>query len=206
MTPSLIYLVDDDQDLLDFLSVSLATTDCEVKTYSDGPSFLAALPNGPALDNSCVILDINMPNMDGLEVQTALKERNFTAPILFLTAHADVPLAVQAMQAGAADFIEKPIQPAELKEALMNIKTRAATPALSNDELVSTQETYQQLTGRERDVMQLIVRGASNKEAAIELDISPRTVEIYRATVMRKMLAPNLPDLVRKAIAIGVWQ
>jgi len=110
------------------------------------------------------------------------------------------------MQAGAADFIEKPIQPQDLKTALKNMKTRAATPSLSPEELKETQNTFNQLTGRERDVMNLIVRGASNKEAAIELSISPRTVEIYRATVMRKMDAPNLPDLVRKAIAIGVWQ
>jgi len=201
VTPSLIYLVDDDQDLLDFLSATLTAPDCEIKPFLRGADFLNAVSSGPALDNSCVILDMNMPEMTGLEVQAALNERGFQAPILFLTAHAEVPLAVQAMQ-----VIEKPIQPQDLKTALKNMKTRAATPSLSPEELKETQNTFNQLTGRERDVMNLIVRGASNKEAAIELSISPRTVEIYRATVMRKMDAPNLPDLVRKAIAIGVWQ
>ena len=150
------------------------------------------------------VLDINMPEMSGLELQEKLNEQKFSLPIVFLTAHADVPMAVKAMQTGAADFIQKPVQPDELIASVQRVMNTPQTNLPTPEEAEVVQQTVDELTPREREVMNLIVQGASNKEAAQSLDISPRTVEIYRATVMRKMDAPNLPDLVRKAIAIGM--
>lgn len=197
-----VYLVDDDEDLLEFLSVALNLADLNVVSYSDALKFLE---EAPTVDKKgCVVLDINMPAMNGLDVQQKLKEINFALPIVFLTAHADVPSAVKALQAGAVNFIEKPVQVDELSDAIKQALNIPQAKLPSPEEIEVVRKTVDELTPREREVMELIVQGASNKEAAQSLDISPRTVEIYRATVMRKMESANLPDLVRKAIAIGL--
>lgn len=197
-----IYLVDDDQDLLDYLATTMTSDTREIVTYSSASQFLDQIPhiNG----RGCVVLDVNMPVMNGLELQEKLNEANFPLPVVFLTAHAEVPMAVKAMQAGAVDFIQKPVQPQELITCVDRVVNKPQTNLPSPEEAEVVRKTVSELTPREREVMNLIVQGASNKEAAQILDISPRTVEIYRATVMRKMDAPNLPDLVRKAIAIGM--
>ncbi|NVJ91238.1 MAG: response regulator transcription factor [Methylocystaceae bacterium] len=197
-----IYLVDDDQDLLDYLATTMTSDTREIVTYSSASQFLEQVShiNG----QGCVVLDVNMPDMNGLELQEKLNEANFQLPVVFLTAHAEVPMAVKAMQAGAVDFIQKPVQPQELIACVDRVVNKPQTNLPSPEEAEVVRKTVSELTPREREVMNLIVQGASNKEAAQILDISPRTVEIYRATVMRKMDAPNLPDLVRKAIAIGM--
>jgi FixJ family two-component response regulator len=197
-----VYLVDDDQDLLEYMQVAMSSDTREVVTYSSAQQFLDDVESVAA--GGCVVLDINMPEMNGLELQQKLNEISFALPIVFLTAHADVPMAVQAMQSGAVDFIQKPVQPEELSACIDRVIERPQTNLPSPEETELVKKTVAELTPREREVMDLIVKGASNKEAAQSLDISPRTVEIYRATVMRKMGAPNLPDLVRKAIAIGM--
>ncbi|SCA57638.1 Transcriptional regulatory protein FixJ [Candidatus Terasakiella magnetica] len=197
-----VYLVDDDQDLLDYLETAMTTDQRKVHTYASASQFLSQVDNIP--QTGCVVLDVNMPEMDGLELQKKLNEMKFPLPIVFLTAHAEVPMAVQAMQAGAVDFIQKPVQPDELIACVDRVSGTPQKNLPSAEEAEIVKKTVDELTPREREVMDLIVKGASNKEAAQSLDISPRTVEIYRATVMRKMDAPNLPDLVRKAIAIGM--
>ena len=202
MEPKTIYLVDDDQDLLDYLATSMATDELSIVTFTSADQFLSQAED--VASEGCLVLDINMPEMSGLELQEKLNEQKFALPIVFLTAHADVPMAVKAMQAGAADFIQKPVQPAELIASVQRVMNTPQTNLPTPEEAEVVQQTVDELTPREREVMNLIVQGASNKEAAQSLDISPRTVEIYRATVMRKMDAPNLPDLVRKAIAIGM--
>lgn len=202
MSQTTIYLVDDDQDLLDYLATAMSTDQHKVVTVSSATEFLKSAQD--ITGTGCVVLDVNMPEMTGLELQAKLNEMQFPLPVIFLTAHADVAMAVKAMQAGAADFIEKPVQPDELSACIERVLD-TQQPNLPNGEAVnSIKQTVAELTPREREVMNLIVQGASNKEAAQSLDISPRTVEIYRATVMRKMDSPNLPDLVRKAIAIGL--
>lgn len=197
-----IYLVDDDQDLLDYLAAAMSNDSQKVITYSSAQQFLSEAESVD--EQGCVVLDVNMPEMNGLELQQRLNEMKFTLPVVFLTAHADVPMAVKAMQAGAVDFIQKPVQPEELSACVERVINTPQSNLPSPEEAQSVKNTVDELTPREREVMDLIVKGASNKEAAQSLDISPRTVEIYRATVMRKMDAPNLPDLVRKAISIGM--
>jgi two-component system response regulator FixJ len=197
-----IYLVDDDQDLLDYLATAMSTDQHKVVTVSSATEFLQSAQK--ITDSGCVVLDVNMPEMTGLELQAKLNEMQFPLPVIFLTAHADVLMAVKAMQAGAADFIEKPVQPAELSACISRVLDTRQTNLPYSDCVDSIKQAVADLTPREREVMHLIVQGASNKEAAQSLDISPRTVEIYRATVMRKMESANLPDLVRKAIAIGL--
>jgi len=200
--PITIYLVDDDQDLLEYLATAMSSDNRQIVTYPSAQQFLdqAETING----KGCVVLDVNMPEMNGLELQQRLIEMKFSLPVVFLTAHAEVPMAVKAMQAGAVDFIQKPVQPEELSACVERVLNTPQTNLPSPEEAEVVKKTVSELTPREREVMHLIVQGASNKEAAQSLDISPRTVEIYRATVMRKMDAPNLPDLVRKAIAIGM--
>ncbi|WP_419797327.1 MAG: response regulator transcription factor [Terasakiella sp.] len=202
MQPIYVYLIDDDQDLLDYLETAMTSDERQVITFSSAQSFLSQIENvNPA---GCIVLDVNMPEMDGLELQAKLNEMKFALPIIFLTAHAEVPMAVKAMQAGAVDFIQKPVQPEELINCISRVIDTPQTKLPSAEETDEIKKTIAGLTPREREVMTLIVKGASNKEAAQSLDISPRTVEIYRATVMRKMDSANLPDLVRKAIAIGM--
>ncbi len=202
MDPITIYLVDDDQDLLEYLATAMSSDNRQIVTYPSAQQFLdqAETING----KGCVVLDVNMQEMNGLELQQRLIEMKFSLPVVFLTAHAEVPMAVKAMQAGAVDFIQKPVQPEELSACVERVLNTPQTNLPSPEEAEVVKKTVSELTPREREVMHLIVQGASNKEAAQSLDISPRTVEIYRATVMRKMDAPNLPDLVRKAIAIGM--
>lgn len=202
MSQTTLYLVDDDQDLLDYLATAMSSDRLNVVTFSSATEFLTAAQE--ITDNGCVVLDVNMPEMTGLELQAKLNEMQFTLPVIFLTAHADVPMAVKAMQAGAVDFIEKPVQPDELSSCVKRVLDLPQPNLPHGDDVDAIKQTVDDLTPREREVMHLIVKGASNKEAAQSLDISPRTVEIYRATVMRKMDSPNLPDLVRKAIAIGL--
>jgi len=197
-----IYLVDDDQDLLDYLATAMTNDQRKVVTYPSAKQFLDQADE--ISGNGCIVLDVNMPEMSGLELQEKLNQMKFTLPVVFLTAHAEVPMAVKAMQAGAVDFIQKPVQPDELSACVERVMNTPQTNLPSAEEAEIVKKTVSELTPREREVMNLIVQGASNKEAAQSLDISPRTVEIYRATVMRKMDAPNLPDLVRKAIAIGM--
>lgn len=202
MSQTTIYLVDDDQDLLDYLATAMSNDQRKVLTFSSAADFLNAARD--VVTNGCVVLDVNMPDMTGLELQAKLNEMQFSLPVIFLTAHADVPMAVKAMQAGAVDFIEKPVQPDELSCCIERVMKMPQTPLPPGEYADTIKQTVADLTPREREVMHLIVQGASNKEAAISLNISPRTVEIYRATVMRKMGSPNLPDLVRKAIMIGL--
>lgn len=202
MDAATIYIVDDDHDLLEYLATAMSAPNREIVTYPSAKQFLEQAEK--ISGDGCVVLDVNMPEMNGLELQKKLNEMNFSLPIVFLTAHAEVPMAVEAMQAGALDFIQKPVHPEELMNSVDRIINTPQTNLPSAEEAEVVKKTVSELTPREREVMHLVVQGASNKEAAQSLDISPRTVEIYRATVMRKMDAPNLPDLVRKAIAIGM--
>jgi two-component system response regulator FixJ len=200
--PIYVYLIDDDQDLLDYLKTAMTTDTRQVIPFPSAQSFLAQIES--VNSKGCVVLDVNMPQINGLELQAKLNEMNFALPIIFLTAHAEVPMAVRAMQAGAVDFIQKPVQPEELIACIERVLNAPQTRLPSAEETDLIKNTISSLTPREHEVMTLIVKGASNKEAAQSLDISPRTVEIYRATVMRKMDCDNLPDLVRKAISVGM--
>jgi two-component system response regulator FixJ len=196
-----VYIVDDDEAVRDSLSVLLEAIGHRVRTFGLAKDFLDA---APALPMGCLIADIRMPEIDGLELQRALNERALQFPMIVITGHGDVPLAVRAMKAGALDFIEKPFATptilASVEAALSRIESTgqrdpATQAALAKLELLSP---------REREVLEGLLAGLPNKTIAYDLAISPRTVEIHRARVMDKMGARSLSELIRLALAAGL--
>jgi two-component system response regulator FixJ len=200
MSEPVVHIVDDDPAMRESVAFLLNTEDLATRVYDGAHALLARVAE---LEPGCVVTDIRMPEMNGLELVGELKKRGVTHPVIVLTGHADVALAVEAMKAGVLDFLEKPFQ----DETLLN----AVRAALAKDEGESSKARERaeiearlgQLTPRERDVFEAVVAGDSNKAAAIRLGISPRTVEIYRANVMDKMQARTLSELVRMALLRG---
>lgn len=195
MNPT-VFIVDDDEAMRDALVQLLESAGLRVEVHADGREFLAVhtadLPG-------CLLLDMAMPGMTGLEVQAALKARGLAIPIVFLTGHGDIPLAVRAVQGGAVDFLEKPIKGAELiervKRALYLDEERRRLQGRAQDVL----QRHARLSKREKEVMALTVSGLTSKEIAQQLGISPRTVEVHRTHVMHKMGAANVAELVNLA-------
>jgi len=201
MADEIVFVVDDDADARDSLCALLESAGVASEAHESARAFLNAYqPGRPA----CLIADIRMPDMDGLELQEELNRRNAGLPVIVVTGHADVPLAVRAMKAGAVDLIEKPFDDTLLLASV----TRALAQAHGAREQAAVIEAAKtriaSLSVRERQVLELLVAGQPNKIIAFELDISPRTVEIHRAHVMEKMEAKSLSDLVRAAIAAGI--
>jgi two-component system response regulator FixJ len=198
-----VVIVDDDEAIRDSLSVLLETRGFAVQTYASGPEVLAA---HESTWRGCLLLDVRMPAMDGLEVQKELEAHENQMQVIIMTAHGDVPMAVRAMKAGAVDFLEKPIDPEHLlscvRTALRCNSKRPQGPTGNNLDLI--EQRLDRLTAREREVLECLIRGRSNKVIAYELDISPRTVEMHRARVMQKMEAQSLSQLVRMALAVGI--
>ncbi|MFT3728117.1 MAG: response regulator FixJ [Terricaulis sp.] len=192
-----VHIVDDDEAVRDSLSFTLQASDIDVATY---PSALDFLTHVGELGQGLIITDVRMPGMNGLELVARLKEQHVTLPIIVLTGHADVAMAVEAMKAGVVDFIEKPFDDNALLNAVENARRRLEGDAGRQAERDDIDSRVTQLTAREHDVFEAIVAGESNKSAAQKLGISPRTVEIYRANVMEKMRARTLSDLVRMAL------
>ena len=200
MADTVVSIVDDDADVRDSLQALLESAGFEVWTFDSAKKVL----DHPSLSqSSCLITDIRMPDMDGLTLQEELVRRQIAVPVIVVTGHGDVPLAVRAMRAGAIDFMEKPFDDGALIE---NVK-RAIGQGREYRDRSSLQLAAQQkiglLTERERQVLEHLVGGKPNKVIAFELDISPRTVEIHRANLMEKMQARSLSDVVRLAIAAG---
>ena len=199
-TPT-VFVVDDDAAVRDGLALLLDTAGLAVETYDGAATFLAASSPGLA---GCLILDVRMPEMGGPELQAELIRRGVDLPIIFLTAHGDIPTTVQAMKAGAMDFLTKPVVGAELLErvrAAFEKSARLREQASARDSL---RERLEGLTGREREIMKLVADGLPNKEIARSLGISHRTVEVHRARVMQKTGVTNLVELSRLAQACGL--
>lgn len=197
-TPT-VYVIEDDEAVRDSLRLMLESLGQKVETYARADDFLKAYHEDMA---GCIVLDIRMPGMNGMELQRKLNAMNSILPIIFVTGHGDVPMAVEAMQQGAVDFIQKPYREQEL---LDKIQQAIAVDSENRDELKEVQkirERFEHLTPREQEVMTMMVEGKANKVIAIELDISQRTVEIHRARVMEKMGAKSLAQLVRMSIAM----
>ena len=191
-----VFVVDDDAAMRDALVQLLETAGLQVEAHADGPAFLAAYE---ADRTGCLLLDMAMPGMTGLEVQAALNARGLTIPTIFLTGHGDIPMAVRAVQAGAVDFLEKPIQGAALLERVQRALALDLEWRQTQGRTQAIQQRYARLSSRERECMALIASGLTSKEVARELGISPRTVEVHRTHVMHKMGAANLADLLNMA-------
>lgn len=191
-----VFVVDDDVAMRDALVQLLETAGLQVESHADGPTFLAAYEEHRP---GCLLLDMAMPGMTGLEVQAALNARGLVIPVIFLTGHSDIPMAVKAVQAGAVDFLEKPIQGAVLLERVQRALALDQEWRQTQGRTQPIQQRHARLSSREREVMALVVSGLSSKEIARKLDISPRTVEVHRTHVMHKMGAANLAELVNMA-------
>ncbi|BBK32702.1 LuxR family two component transcriptional regulator [Stella humosa] len=196
-----VHVVDDDQGVRDGLSMLLRSARFAVETYSSGPAFLARAAD---LRPGCVLLDIRMPEMSGLELQQELRRRRILLPVIVMTGHGDVAVAVQAMKAGAVDFVEKPFDEDQLLGLVEAALAAAATTHRRARDAAEAAALVATLSHRERDVLDGLVSGRSNKQIAFDLDISPRTVEIYRANMMEKLQARTVSAAVRVAILAGV--
>jgi two-component system, LuxR family, response regulator FixJ len=193
-----VYVIDDDEAVRDSMSLLLEARALSVVTFSSGAEFLAA---APALAPGCVVTDLRMPEMDGLELLRRVRERHPAFPVVVITAHGGVPLAVQAVKAGAVDFIEKPFPAEALLNAILPALDAIGAAQDQNSEIARIAERLSLLTQREREVMEELIAGHQNKVIAYHLGISPRTVEVHRARVMEKMGARSLSALVRMGIA-----
>lgn len=193
----LVHVIDDDPAVRDSLSFLLETASLETRVYDSAIAFLEALPE---VTSGCVVTDVRMPEMTGIELVRRLKALGFTLPIIMITGHADVPLAVEAMKAGVADFIEKPFNDDILLAAIATALRSGEEGRRGAAEVAEITGRLMSLSGREREVLDGLVAGHANKVIAFDLGISPRTVEIYRANVMTKMKAASLSELVRMAM------
>lgn len=195
-----VYVIDDDEAMRDSLNFLLDSSGFDVTLFDNAQAFLDRLPT---LAFGCVVSDVRMPGIDGIELLKRMKAIGSSFPILVMTGHGDVPLAVEAMKLGAVDFLEKPFEDERLV-AMIELAIRQAEPAAKNES--ATQDILGRiasLSPRERQVMDGLMAGLSNKLIAREYDISPRTIEVYRANVMTKMGANSLSELVRLAMRAG---
>lgn len=198
MADAPILIVDDDADVRDSLRALLESSDYLVNEHDSAAGVLVDPQLRQAL---CLIADIRMPGMDGLQLQEELTARKIGVPVVVVTGHGDVPLAVRAMKAGAVDFLEKPFDEELLLAAVRRAVAAGEQSRTSSEAAGHAAQLIAQLTPREQDVLKHLVEGRPNKVIAYELSISPRTVEIHRAHVMDKMQARSLPELVRMALA-----
>ncbi|MEQ8207077.1 MAG: response regulator [Woeseia sp.] len=189
-----VYVVDDDQAIRHAMELLMKSVGQPCHLFASGDTFLDAYS---ATWSGCLILDIRMPGIGGLELQNELQKRNCSLPIIFITGFGDVPMAVEAIKNGAFDFIEKPFRDQELLDRVNAAIEADGRQRTAQTEATVIKERLQRLTGREREVMELVVTGKANKVIAHELGVSQRTVEIHRARVMEKMEARSLPELVR---------
>jgi len=196
-----VYVIDDDEAMRDSLNFLLESADFNVTLFETAQNFLDALPG---LDFGCVVSDVRMPGIDGIELLKRMKAGQSAFPILIMTGHGDVPLAVEAMKLGAVDFLEKPFEDDRLI-GMIEAAIRQAEPAARSEAVTQEIATrVASLSPRERQVMDGLIAGLSNKLIARDYDISPRTIEVYRANVMTKMQANSLSELVRLAMRAGL--
>jgi two-component system response regulator FixJ len=198
---AIVHVVDDDQAVRQSLSFLLASDGLPVRLHESATAFLANVAEAPS---GCIVTDVRMPELDGIEFLRRLKARGFALPVIVMTGHADVPLAVEAMKEGAADFIEKPFDDERLLAAVRAALDHHQKKSQHDARTVDIQQRLRSLSERERQVLDGLVAGKANKVIAFELQISARTVEIYRANMMTKTGARNMAELMRIALAAGL--
>jgi two-component system, LuxR family, response regulator FixJ len=194
----IVHIVDDEEPVRKSLAFLLTMSGFAVKMHESATDFLAA---ASSIRNGVLVTDLRMPDMTGVELLRNLVSANVSLPAVVITGHGDVPMAVEAMKAGATDFIEKPFEDVVLIEAIQRAAEQLVDKPTELDDVASIQTRLGRLSDRERQVLSGVVAGLPNKSIAYDLNISPRTVEVHRANVMAKMQATSLPQLVRMALA-----
>jgi len=200
-TGRMVHVIDDDAAIRDSLSFLLHAAGLQVRTYDSAEAFLSVLPHGEA---GCIVTDVSMPEMSGVDLLRRLRDMNVDLPVIVITGHGDIQLAVEAMKLGARDFIEKPIDDEALLASIGSALDAGQKRAEEDAERAALRKSISSLTDRERDVLEGLIAGKPNKIIAFDLGISARTVEIYRANVMTKMNAGSLAELVRMALIAGL--
>lgn len=199
MSERVIHIVDDEAPVRASLAFLLMSAGFAVRAHDSGAAFLDALTDPEA---ACLVTDLRMPEMNGVELLEALSARGLQVPAVVITGHGDVPMAVAAMKAGATDFIEKPFEDEVLIDAIRRANAQAAARGAAPVADIEVRRRLSQLTAREQEILTGIVSGLPNKTIAYDLQISPRTVEVHRASIMNKMQAKNLPELVRMTLGV----
>jgi FixJ family two-component response regulator len=197
-----VFLIDDDPSVRRALARLIKSAGYQVQTFGSARDFLAREDGGSGA--ACLVLDIRMPGLSGLDLQRELQAANAMLPIIFITGHGDVPMSVKAMKAGAVDFLPKPVHEKDLLLAIEQALARAVRDLAERDELESVQRRMQKLTRREAEVMGLVVRGMLNKQIAFKLGTGEKTIKTHRARVMKKMQVESLAELVRVAARAGI--
>ena len=200
MPSGLVHLIDDDEDVRRALAFLLGTAGLAVKVYESASAFLEKCED---FQSGCIVSDVRMPGIDGVELLRRLQKKGARMPVVIMTGHADVPLAVSALKAGAVDFIEKPFPDDVLLQAIQAAFDREQEMGRAGAESAQVQNRLASLTAREKEVLDGLLAGYPNKTIAFDLGISPRTVEVHRANVMMKMGASSLSALVRMALVAG---
>jgi two-component system response regulator FixJ len=194
-----VHVVDDEEPVRKSLAFLLTMAGFTVRMHESATGFVAA---APGIGKACLVTDLRMPDMSGVELLEKLNAIGASVPAVVITGHGDVPMAVAAMKAGASDFIEKPFEDEVLIDAIKRAASRLAAPTDVIDDVSAIRARLDHLSDRERQVLSAVVAGLPNKTIAYDLNISPRTVEVHRANIMSKMQASSLPELVRMAIAL----
>jgi len=203
MPDSIIYIVDDDDAVRQSLQFLLKTAGLKAQTFESARAFFEVLPQ---VTSGCVITDVRMPDITGIDLLKKVKQVNPDLPVIVITGHGEIALAVEAMKIGAMDFLEKPFDDEHLLASVRIALDRDKESAKRHAELSEIQQKLAALSNRERQVLEGLVAGNPNKTIAFDLGISPRTVEIYRANLMTKMAANSLSDLVRMAMTAGILE
>ncbi|MEL0166887.1 MAG: response regulator [Pseudomonadaceae bacterium] len=197
----LVYVVDDDQGMLDSTVWLFESMGLKALPFTSGQAFLDACDPAEA---ACVLLDVRMPGMGGLAVQDAMRERGIELPVIFVSAHADVPIVVRAFRGGAVDFIEKPYNEQLLLDSVQRALNQTPRAGAAGAHAPEVQQRLDRLTPREQDIVLPLVQGFSNREIAEQLGVSVKTVDLYRSRVMKRMQADSLPALVGMLVGLGI--
>jgi two-component system, LuxR family, response regulator FixJ len=197
--PGTVFIVDDEEAIRDSIQLLMRSVGLNSRTFPDAPSFLE---NYDPAETGCLVLDVRMPRMSGLDLQQELKQRDWRLPIIFITGHGDVPMAVKAMRAGAIEFLQKPFNDDELIARIHTALALDAQQRAELRELADLRQRYANLTPREREIAQRLVTGVANKVIAADLNLSERTVEVHRAHVLDKMAARGVAQLTRMLVQL----